>query len=370
LDSDQITRAADRCLSPISLRGARLTTPAVPATLDELLTPEWLTAALSQRFPGLEVTGITPGPIVSRLSTNARFTIETAGDLPDGLPASLCAKGYFTDKGRPVTFLGAREVMFYRELADFTGVRTLDSVYADVDPQTGHNVVITGDVIVAGGVFLDALSPYTPDQTADSLTQYAKLHGRTWGGKRWADTKWLDWPGDGGGVRGIDDIRENFDGPIGAGVPDEAKDPERLLAALGALMGRGTSGTWSVLHGDAHVGNVFLDDQQRPSLLDWQCVRRGHWAIDIGYHIASALETADREKSERDLLAHYLEELAANGVDAPGWDEAWAEYRRGIVFGFFMWAVTHLVDPEITTTLLQRIGSAVAMHDSFGANGA
>jgi hypothetical protein len=54
--------------------------------------------------------------------------------------------------------------------------------------------VITEDVIASGGVFLDALSPYTPDQTAESLTQYAKLHGATWGKTRWAKAAWLDWP--------------------------------------------------------------------------------------------------------------------------------------------------------------------------------
>ena len=39
------------------------------------------------------------------------------------------------------------------------------------------------------------------------------------------------------------------------------------------------------------------------------------------------------------------------------------------MFGLYMWAVTLLVDPEITTTLLQRLGTAAATHDSFGAVG-
>jgi len=344
--------------------------PKVPATLDEVLSPEWLTAALAQRFPGIEVTRVTAGPVVSRLSTNARFTIECAGGLPEGLVSTLCAKGYFTDKGRPVSFLGAREVNFYRDLAGVTGVRTLRSVYADEDSDTRHNVVITEDVIASGGVFLDALSPYTPDQTAESLTQYAKLHGATWGKDRWAKAAWLDWPTAANkGFRGVDDIRVNFDGPIGAGVPAVVNDPQRLIDAFEAVMAPGDSGVWVVLHGDAHVGNVFLDSEARPSLLDWQCVRRGHWAIDIGYHIASALPTSDREKNERDLLRHYVDQLRSNGVEAPGWDEAWNEYRKGIVFGLYMWAVTLLVDPEITATLLQRLGAAAAMHDSFGAVG-
>ena len=73
-------------------------TVAIPESLDELLTPKWLNAALSTRFPGVHVTHVTPGPVVERVSTNARFRIE--GDLPEGLPPALCAKGYFSDVGR------------------------------------------------------------------------------------------------------------------------------------------------------------------------------------------------------------------------------------------------------------------------------
>ena len=40
--------------------------PKVPATLDEVLSPEWLTAALAPRFPGIAVTTVTAGPVVSR----------------------------------------------------------------------------------------------------------------------------------------------------------------------------------------------------------------------------------------------------------------------------------------------------------------
>ena len=71
----------------------------VPSSLAELLTPEWLTAASSSRFPGVEITAVTPGPVVERVSTNARFLIECADPVPPGLPSALCVKGYFR---RPV----------------------------------------------------------------------------------------------------------------------------------------------------------------------------------------------------------------------------------------------------------------------------
>ena len=47
----------------------------VPDTLDEVLDPAWLSAALGLSFPGIEVTDVHPGPVVSRVSTNARFRI-------------------------------------------------------------------------------------------------------------------------------------------------------------------------------------------------------------------------------------------------------------------------------------------------------
>jgi hypothetical protein len=104
-----------------------------------------------------------------------------------------------------------------------------------------------------------------------------------------------------------------------------------------------------------------------PSLVDWQLVQRNFWGIDVGYHVASALTTADRERSERDLLTHYLDELRARGVDAPSWDEAWQGYRMGNVYGFFMWGITKIVKPERIRVLLQRLSTAVAANDSFAA---
>ena len=209
----------------------------VPDTLEEVLSPPWLTAALGQRFPGIEVTAVTPGPVVSRVSTNARFQIECTGGLPAGLSPQLCAKGYFSETQQPYRHVGESEACFYRYLAEPSGVRTLRSVYADVDPYSRHGVVITEDVVVTGATFLDALSPYSPDQVAASLEELAKLHSSTWEAPRWRDPVWLAPRLESYfGMRGIDDIRGNFEGPIGARVPDSTRHAERapdLLPGLG-----------------------------------------------------------------------------------------------------------------------------------------
>jgi hypothetical protein len=348
----------------------RADAPAVPDRLEVLLSPAWLNAALGLRFPGIEVVAVTPGPKVERVSTNQRFRIECAGGTPPGLAPTLCAKGYFAEHGHLYATAGEPEAFFYRDLAEATGVHTLRSVYADVHPDTHHGVVITEDVIEAGGTFLDALSPYSPDQVAASLEELARLHAHRWGDRSLAEAPGLT-PRLRGymATRGEKEIRGNFEGPIGRDVPDDVRIPERLIAAMGVLADRAVGEGWTITHGDAHVGNLFLDAGGRPGLVDWQCVQFGHWSNDVGYHIGSALDPPERAKHEQELLAHYLEVLAGHGVAAPDWDRAWTDYRCGFTYGFFLWAITLFVQPDIIETLLRRLGTAAHEHDSFGLLG-
>jgi hypothetical protein len=343
----------------------------VPDTLEEVLTPAWLDQALGQRFPHVKVTQVTPGPVVSRVSTNARFHVECEGAMPPGLAHDLCVKGYFTDWSETAALsrtAGEPEARFYRDLSTSSGVRTLRSVYADIDPSTRHGVVITEDVAAAGATFLDALSDYTPDQAAASLEQYAVLHGRTWESDELAQS-WLSPRVESTlKVRGLREIRGNFEGPIGSRVPEEVRDAERLVEAIRRLAAAVPAARpRCLLHGDAHVGNLYLDASGQPCLVDWQLVQAGPWYLDVGYHLACAVGVEDRRSSERDLLGHYLDRLGAEGGEVPSWDEAWQSIRVGMLYGFFLWAITLKVAPPITTVMLERLGTAVADHDAYSS---
>jgi hypothetical protein len=325
--------------------------------------------ALGQRFAGLAVTSVDRGPLVSRVSANARFHIECLAGLPPGIPADLCVKGYFTDCSETAAMsrtAGVPEALFYRHLVGTAGVRTLDCFYAEVDPVNGHGIVITGDVAAQGATFLDALSPYSTDQVAESLEQYAILHGRSWGqgkqGESWLAPRLLGTMK----ARGLREIRGNFDGPIGAKVPEEVCDAERLIEAVGRLAAcLDEPMTRCLLHGDAHVGNVYLDADARPCLVDWQLVQRGPWYLDIGYHLGCMMTTDERRSSESALLTHYLDRLRHEAGEAPSRDDAWRSIGMGMVYGFFLWAITLKMAPTITAAMLERLGSSVADHAAY-----
>lgn len=331
-----------------------------PDTLDEALSPAWLTAALGTAYPGVVVTAVHAGLVDDRVSTNALFRIEVQEPAPVGLPLDLCLKGYFGVAGRAASSVGVVEACCYRDLLPHTGVRTLPTVYADVDVDKGLGVVITADVVARGCTFPDPRTAASVDQVAEGLSQLAILHAATWQSPRWADLPWLA-PKmrmlSGAGRTGV--VHASFEGAVGAGIPERVRDPEALLRAYDALSAEveGLAG-WSVMHGDTHLGNVFLDADGRPSFLDWQLVQRGAWYVDVSYHLASSLDVEQRRAHERDLLAHYLDRLAAGGVAAITADDAWSCVRRGVVHGLFLWSITQRVDPAKTTALLTRLGTA------------
>jgi hypothetical protein len=339
----------------------------IPETLDQVLSPEWLTEALAPRYPDIRVSAATLGPVVERVSTNARFRITCEDGLPEGLSAELCAKGYFSADGASSRMAGIAEALFYRDLAVGSGVRTLPSVFAEINDEATNAIVITEDVASDGAVFLDSLAPYSAEQAAESLRQFGTLHGRSWEAPGIAEVPWLE-PRLAHVLRarGITEIRGNFDGPIGAGVPDEARDGEKLIAAFSALPGIAeANGSWCLLHGDAHVGNIYLDPEGAPSLVDWQLVQRGPWYIDVGYHLGCTLPVEERRRSEGDLLEAYLDELAAQGIERPSEEEIRLGLCCGMVYGFFLWAITLKVDPSITTAMLERLGAAVTDHEAL-----
>ena len=256
--------------------GPMTTPPPVPDTLEVLLDPAWLTAALGTRFPGIQVTRVIPGPVVERLSTNARFTIECERGLPAGLVPTLCAKGYFGEQGRHIAHIGEPEARFYATLAETTGVHTLKSVYADVHPETRHGVVITEDVVAAGGEFLDALS-----RTPPSRPRRASRSSRDCTPQPGPRPTRRPSPGSHPVSRRTSPTEASTTSrPTSrdrSGSTSPPRSPTRSDSSRRCVRWRraGDGPGWSVIHGDAHVGNLFLDAHGAPGLVDWQLVQRG-----------------------------------------------------------------------------------------------
>jgi aminoglycoside phosphotransferase (APT) family kinase protein len=125
----------------------------------------------------------------------------------------------------------------------------------------------------------------------------------------------------------------------------------------------------TLLHGDTHLGNSYLLPGDRGGWLDWQLMMRGSWAHDVVYLMVTALDPEVRRNHERDLLAQYLEHLAAAGVtDAPGPDDAFEQCRVaalwGLVIGWLICPPENYGQP-ITEANISRTVTAVTDYDTI-----
>jgi aminoglycoside phosphotransferase (APT) family kinase protein len=86
------------------------------------------------------------------------------------------------------------------------------------------------------------------------------------------------------------------------------------------------SGPPTYIHGDTHIGNVFLEGS-RVGFLDWGLSRTSTHLRDVSYFLTMSVDIEERRKHERDLLQGYLDALRANGGVDIAFDDAWAVHR-------------------------------------------
>jgi aminoglycoside phosphotransferase (APT) family kinase protein len=116
------------------------------------------------------------------------------------------------------------------------------------------------------------------------------------------------------------------------------------------------AGPQTYIHGDTHIGNVFLD-HGRVGFVDWGLSRVSTPLRDVSYFLTMTLDPEERRRSERDLLRLYLHALrAAGGVDI-AFDEAWSVHR--VQAGYTVVATFLVFMPSYATPDAQVLGSAL-----------
>jgi hypothetical protein len=307
----------------------------LPRSINDL-DAQALSAIMGCRVTSVSIIGGDAG-------TSSRARLALTGDgVPASvfvkMPAETVATRLMGELGR----LAHTEVMFYRELApQLTGLPT--SYGSAFDPLTGRFVLVLEDLAVDPCVFPDTLHPLVKDQASMIVERLARLHATFWERLPNNGTRGkLGWVYSASG-----DHTSLLTGPLlntsarrlaertSIAVEDGRFiiDNYRIVAKL---IDRQPN---TVMHGDAHPGNVYFRNCQA-GLLDWQAVRRGHPGRELAYTLITGMTTTDRQDRERDLLATYRHALAAAGGPELDADELWLRYRQGALYAYVAPLVT------------------------------
>ncbi len=347
----------------------------LPKNVDEV-TNQWLSDVLSQRGERVVVESHTQLQIIHGTATKFRLRLRYAPQHSDGLPETMWLKiGFEPHSGFMEETLGAyrAEVLAYSELVPPYKLNTPECFFAKA--EGGQAALLLEDLTPRNVTFNSATTPLSAKAVSAGLDTLASLHGQSWQDPRIIGCDRLEKPLGGNMRKVFDDFVRDadkyFSEPRGYSVPVLLHDSNRLAAGMRAYIPFAEREPTCLLHGDTHVGNWFSETDGRVSLLDWQMVCAGHWSHDFAYFIVSALDMPDRRAHERDLLAHYLQKLGAEGGDPPSFDEAWQDYRRAIYYGFLVWLGNADVwqPAQVNLAAFARFGSAMLDHDTYGALG-
>ena len=131
-------------------------------------------------------------------------------------------------------------------------------------------------------------------------------------------------------------------------------------------------GPGTLVHGDSHLGNLFVDtaDSDRTGFLDWAVVCQAPGIRDVAYTMCNSVPADVREAIEHDLVDHYCELLAAQGIALDPKD-AWDQYRIHAVYSWVAAAATAGMGSkwqpiEIGLAGTRRATAACAHLDSAG----
>jgi hypothetical protein len=331
-------------------------TATLPLHVEDLTAP-WLGGVLGVPIEEMEVTDIIWGT-----ATKVFVRIGASGSDND-VPEHLCIKGGFQDELRAfgVAQSYVVEATFYNEVAP--GLAQLEiprTFFAGVEPEAEQGVIVFEDLRSRNCVFGDPVSAMTPDQAARTLELMAAWHAASTAGG-------LDLSGLASGspaVRATADVLftdAHFDQQTAIegmpGIPEDLYDPARIKRAFQALWAVDDAGAQWLSHGDAHIGNTYtVVEDGTAGILDWQVACLAPPMYDVAYFIGGALDIEDRRGREQDLLKHYLGALAAAGGPGLDFDDAWLDYRRHAMHGFF-WAVT---PPAMQT--VERVAAMSRRH--------
>lgn len=350
----------------------------VPSRLAQI-TPDWLTRALQSRSPGAVVRSIECLDDHSGTTTRARFRLtydsrDSATGLPETIFVKITPMGIAQRVFVDLAGLGRTEVSFYRRIRPALPVRA-PGAYLARSSASGDFVLLLEDLAASGCRVSDVRRGCGAGDARAVMTELAKLHAAFWESPRFATD--LDW------VRS----RENSRSSMGwerfvsgqllrlAEKKFARKMPEPFARACVLVRAQRehleelwSQGPRTLVHGDPHLGNLFFD-ADRVGFLDWQVIQRAPGMKDIGYFLCNSLRSELRREHERQLIRHYLRNLAELGVDAPPFEEAWRQYR---LFALYSWlaatftaAASGLQDADIAMAGMKTATNAIIDLESL-----
>lgn len=312
--------------------------------LDQV-TPEWLTTVLRTKgyLPAGYVQSIAMQPGETSISLTAHLEITYSDDVPVTAPRRLFVKVSKPELPYPAyAQYAGREVAFYNQFVPVMAHRPLVQCYDAVyTPDDYRSHLLLEDI---SDTHFQVDYPYPPSQhLLDRIVaSLATFHAAWWDHPALVATGGgypTDMYGSSAIRQGAEHVAEflAFVGDLVA--PEWQQVYTAIHAATPQLSARMRSQQhFTLIHGDAHFGNIMLPRTQQHDvlLIDWDVYNVNIGASDLADLLMSQTwYVGPRSARQQQLVHHYHDQLLAHGVRNYIWDACWNDYRFAIILQLF-----------------------------------
>ncbi len=342
----------------------------------EGINRDWLEAALSGYAPGVRVRDFETVDMIRTTCTKMRLKLDLEHNRVDApIPETVILKGGFEPHSRDMAGMHMCEALSYSMLAPQLGMRTPVPYFAAWDEKAQQGIIIMEDLLARGVEFCAPTRPQSFEQVADRLRALARFHAQTWDSPEIRPGGKWEWVGDAPA-----NLHLYFDhylqpeiwnhyiaSPRGAAVSTRFHDREWMSDALDRIGALARDLPYCALHGDTHLGNLYIDIDGAPGFFD--CISCGGPAmLEVSYHLGCALDLADRPRYEAALIQLYLDELRVNGVTPPSFDDAMFQYGAFLAYGYGIFIINEAIfqTESNNTAYSARFSQAMLDHDTMG----
>ncbi len=353
----------------------------LPASIDDV-DAAWMTAVL--RTSGAigqssSVTALSSEPYIAGglLSVLFRSTIES--DDP-GAPETVIVK-FPTDMAAQRAMADAfgvynREVVFYRDIAPRSEIAMPTIHAAMTADDLSNSCIVMEDLAHLRQPDRDA--GVTWDEAVTGIRALARFHAG-WHGSPELPSLMDPFISIGAPIQraGLPSISENGWPPAKQYAP-EVLSPDVIalgdmwIDRLDAMLDHMCTNP-TLCHQDWRADNMFLDANDDVVLIDPQIAGVANGAYDIGYFISQSTEREMVAGRHRDLIQHYVDEMADRGHTLDP-EQVYFDTRVAVglclMYGFSSYAQYDQLDEagkEMTLKLLRRGAQSIEDFDSLGA---
>ncbi len=312
------------------------------------ITSEWMNYAFSEAGlckPGsISSIDVQPlgTPVIGLLSSLCRVVITYEANMPE-LPHSVVIKfpSELEENKNFGSNFGAyeRELRFYRELAAISPVRVPVCYYNVMDKENDNYIIVLEDA--GSWTPGDQLVGLNAKQTRSAVKAISRFHAYWWDSPDLEKLEWI--PGE--NIDSVHAFRDNWEG-----FRDEHRDilSDKDIAAGELIAQSGQKihdlclvSPRTIVHSDFRAENMMFKENDEIMILDWQLATKSFGAFDTSRVVCGSYHRELERSHHLEFLNLWHEGLMDSGVQSYSIDDAWDDYRLGMILVSYIPIVIH-----------------------------